>query len=131
MLWTLRILLVLNALMAIAQPVMAGSYLSGNFDAIGPHGLNGSMMLGMTVLAGVAALVYAVRGGPLWPAFALAVLWFLEGIQVGVGYSGRLAIHVPLGVLVVAAAAWLAAWSFTPGARRRRARRTDREAVPA
>lgn len=131
MLWTLRILLTLNALLAAAQPVMAGSYLAGNFDAIGPHGVNGNMLLGMTALAGLAALGYAVRGGPVWPVLALGVLWFLEGVQLGMGYTGRLAIHIPLGVLIVGAAVWLAAWSFTRAARRRRARRTARATVPA
>lgn len=131
LLWTLRILLVLNAVLAVAQPVMAGSYLGGNFDVITAHGLNGTALLGTTTLAGIAGLVYAVRRGPVWPVPALVALWFAEGIQLGMGYTRNLLVHIPLGVAIVGVAVALAAWSFTPGARSRRARRTVRRAVPA
>lgn len=131
MLWTLRILLLLNALLAIAQPIMAGSYLSGNFDILDAHGLNGNVLLGTTFLAGLAALGYVIVRGPVWPVPVLVVLWFAEGIQIGMGHTRNLAVHIPLGVAIVGTAAALAAWSFTSAAARRRARRTRRESVPA
>lgn len=131
LLWTLRLLLLLNAALAVAQPVMAGSYLGGNFDIIGAHGLNGSMVLGATFLAGLAAIGYAVLRGPVWPVPVLVLLWFVEGVQLGMGYSRNLGVHIPLGVAIVGVAVALAVWSFTPAARRRRERRTVRRGVPA
>lgn len=131
MLWTLRTLLSLHALLAVAQPVLAGSYLAGNFDMLGTHGLNGNLLLGMTFLAGLASLGYILVRGPIWPLPALVLLWFVEGIQIGMGHTRNLAVHIPLGVAIVGIAVALAVWSFTPAAARRRARRTRREAVPA
>lgn len=131
LLWILRLFLVLNAVIAVAQPIMAGSYLAGNFDIIGAHGLNGTMLLGMTFLAGLVALPYAVLRGPVWPVPALALLWLAEGMQLGMGYSRNLAVHIPLGVAIVGIAVALAVWSLTPAARRRRARRTAPREVPA
>jgi hypothetical protein len=131
LLWTLRLLLLLNATLAVAQPVMAGSYLGGNFDIIGAHGLNGSMVLGATFLSGIVAIAYAVLRGPVWPVPVLVLLWFAEAIQLGLGYSRNLAVHIPLGVAIVGIAVALGAWAWTPAARRRRARRTERGAVPA
>jgi hypothetical protein len=117
-LWLLRLALALTATAAVAQPVLIGGYLDGAFDLIGVHGANGSVLLTLTMLAGLAAVLYAWPGGGRpWPLLAVVVLWWAEAVQLAMGYARVLSVHVPLGVLVVASAAALAVWCWTPAAR--------------
>jgi hypothetical protein len=49
-----------------------------------------------------AAVAYAVAGRGRWhPVMALLLLFALEALQIGFGYSRSLAVHVPLGVTIV------------------------------
>lgn len=120
-LWTLRVLLTLHVLAVLAQPLLAGLYLSGDVDAIAVHGTVGSALaaLGLVLIAGAAAYVLAGRGR-WWVLPGIVVLFFAEGLQVGFGYARQLNLHVPLGVLVVTVSILLAAWVWTPAARRSR-----------
>lgn len=119
--WLLTAALTLQGLVAVAQPVLIGGYLDGIVDLVGVHGTNGTALLGVTMLAGLAAIARVFPGrGSLWPVVALTVLWFAEGIQVGMGFSRVLAVHVPLGVAIVGVCVALAVWSWTPAARRPR-----------
>ena len=121
--WFLRLALLLQAALAVAQPVLAGAYLTGRFDLIGVHGANGAALLGTTLLSGVAALLVATVGrGPVWPVLSLVLLWFAEGVQIGMGVERRLEVHLPLGVAIVGCSVALAVWSFRPAARRVRPR---------
>ena len=119
--WLLRLALTLTALSAVAQPVLIGGYLDGGFDLLAWHAGNANLMLALVMLTGATALLYVWPGGGRpWPVLALGALWFAAGVQIGMGYLRVLAVHVPLGVTVVAAAVGLAVWSWTPSARRRR-----------
>jgi hypothetical protein len=123
-LWTLRFLLTGHLVAVLAQPVLAGRYLTGDVDAIKAHGLVGSLLslVAMTLVAGAVAYVLGGRG-QLW-VLPVAVLVFLaEGFQIGMGYSRQLQVHVPLGVAIVVTAVLLAAWVWTPSAARPRGRR--------
>ena len=111
----------LTALLAIAQPVLIGGYLQGSFDLVTVHGINGSMLMLATFVAAVAALLRWTAGhGSGWPAVALAALWCAEFVQLVAGYTRLLWLHVPLGVAIVGTAAFVAAWAWTPAARRPR-----------
>lgn len=112
----------MHALQAIAQPLLIGAYLDGDYDAVGLHGANGNLLMLSLMGAGIAVLVHCLRGGPVWPVPALTALWLAEGIQIGMGHARDLSVHVPLGVTVVALAVALAVWAWTPRARRPRAR---------
>jgi hypothetical protein len=122
-LWTLRFLLTGHLLAVLAQPVLAGRFLTGDVDAIKVHGLVGSLLaLGaMSLIAG--ALAYVVGRGKLWVLPVTVLLFFAEGFQIGMGYSRQLHLHVPLGVAIVVTAVLLAAWVWTPAAARRRGTR--------
>lgn len=123
-LWTLRFLLTGHLVAVLAQPVLAGRYLTGDVDAIGVHGLIGSLLslVAMALIAGAVAYVLGGRGR-LWVLPATVLLFLAEGYQIGMGYSRALEVHVPLGVAIVVAAVLLAAWVWTPGAARPRGRR--------
>ncbi len=123
-LWTLRVLVTGHLVAVLAQPVLAGRFLTGDVDAIGVHGLVGSLLplLGMGLMA--CALAYAVAGrGRLWVLPVTVLLFLADGFQIGVGYSRNLEVHVPLGVAIVVAAVLLAAWVWTPSAARPRGAR--------
>jgi hypothetical protein len=114
-LWLLRATLLLHAALALAQPVSAGSYLSGNFDILATHGSNGILLVAATAVWGVAALGRtAANRGAGWPLLLLVpVVFMAEGMQIGMGHQRNLAVHIPLGVFIVLTAVLLAVWSFT------------------
>ena len=120
-LWILRILLTGHLVAVLAQPVLGGRYLTGDVDAMAVHGLVGSLLaLGaMMVVAGALAYVIACRGR-LWVLLVAVLLFLTEGYQIGIGYSGDLHLHVPIGVAIVVAAVLLTAWAWTPAAGRAR-----------
>ncbi|MHA6617275.1 hypothetical protein [Pseudonocardia sp. DLS-67] len=123
-LWTLRFLLTGHLVAVLAQPVLAGRYLTGDVDAITVHGLLGSLLslVAMALIAG--ALGYVLFGrGRLWVLPVTVLLFLAEGYQIGMGYSRELAVHVPLGVAIVVVAVLLTAWVWTPSAARPRGRR--------
>lgn len=120
-LWPLRLLLTLHLVAVLAQPVLAGRFLTGDIDAIAAHGLVGNLLAVSGLLLVVLTLLYALAGrGRLWVVPAGVMLFLAIGIQVGAGYSRDLALHVPLGVAVVVASVLLAVWVWSPSAGRSR-----------
>jgi hypothetical protein len=102
-----------HAVAAAAQPFLAGAYLSGQFDAIGLHGTNGSLMSAWCLLQFVVAVLFWRPGrGPGWPALATVAVFLAEGAQTGTGYAGQLGIHVPLGVAIVGGTVAMFIWSL-------------------
>jgi uncharacterized membrane protein (UPF0182 family) len=118
-LWALRILLTGHLAAVLAQPVLAGRYLTGDVDAMASHGLIGSLLalVAMALNAGALAYVIAARGR-LWLLPVTVALFLAEGFQIGMGYSRQLDLHIPLGVVIVVLAVLLAAWVWTPAAAR-------------
>jgi hypothetical protein len=123
-LWTLRAVITVHALAVLAQPVLAGLFLTGDVDAIGVHGLIGSLLalVGMVVIG--VALAYVLGGrGRLWVLPVAVALFLADGFQIGAGYTRQLELHIPLGVAIVVASVLLAAWAWSPSAARPRTRR--------
>ena len=120
-LWTLRTLLTLFLLAVLAQPVLAGMFLTGDVDAIGVHGLVGSFLaLGAMALIAVA-LAYVLAGrGTVWVLPVTVLLFLAVGFQIAAGYARQLELHIPLGVLIVTTSVLVTAWSWTPWAARPR-----------
>lgn len=116
----LRVTAVLHAAAACLQPVFAGSYLSGDSSAIEVHRTNGLGLSGLALLQLLAATVYWRKGGRGWPSLLTVILIAAESIQAGAGFNRQFAVHVPLGVTIVATSVVLAVWTFRPAARRRR-----------
>jgi hypothetical protein len=113
--WLLRLLFTVHAVMVIAQPVLIGRYLDGDFDQLGTHGTNGSVLPGIVLLCIGGALCHWLVGrGRFWPVPATVLLLPIEGMQIGAGYEHNLAVHIPLGTGILALAVFLAAWSWTP-----------------
>lgn len=111
--WLFRLVLGIHAVLAVAQPLLAGSYLSGNLDAIGWHATIGSSLLPLALLQLLAAVLFWWPGrGPWWPALATMALIVAEVTQVSAGYSRTLGLHIPLGVAIVGGSVALFVWSL-------------------
>ena len=125
--WAFFAVVLVHTAVVGAQPVLAGSYFAGDVDAIAAHGLLGSLMplFGMVQLVAAVLLLRPGRG-PWWPVPATLALFLAEGIQVGMGHSRVLAVHVPLGVGVVSALVALSLWALLSRPRAPRAPRSSR-----
>jgi hypothetical protein len=116
----LRILITAYLVAVLAQPVLAGLFLTGDVDAIAVHAAVGSALAAFGMVLIAATLVYVLRRGRLWVLPAAVVLFLAVGLQIGMGYARALQIHVPLGVAIVTASILLAIWVWTPSAARPR-----------
>ena len=118
---SLRITLLLHAGLVVAQPILAGYFLSGDVDAMNVHGPIGSTLWMVSMIQFVAAFFYwLVGGGRIWPLLLSVVLFLAEFVQLTYGYLQNFAVHVPLGTAIVVAVVWMTIWSFRPAARRSR-----------
>lgn len=123
-LWLLRAALTVHLLAVLAQPVLAGLFLTGDVDAIAVHGAVGSGLAAVALVVAGCALAYvAAARGRLWLLLAAGALFLADGLQIGMGYSRQLQLHVPLGVAIVVASVLLAAWAWSPAAGRGRGAR--------
>jgi hypothetical protein len=111
----MRIVVTVHALAVFAQPVLAGQFLDGNVEMVKVHaGVAGLVELVGLVQIPIAVLLWRPGRGPLWPAGLSVVLFVVEGVQVGLGYSRMLAVHVPLGVTIVGIMLLLLVWVWRP-----------------
>lgn len=117
----LRLLVTVHLVAVLAQPVLAGRFLTGDVDAITAHGTVGSSLAAVGLGLIVLTLLYVLAGrGKLWVAPVGVVLFLADGIQIGAGHARNLALHIPLGVTIVVASVLLAIWVWSPSAGRAR-----------
>lgn len=108
----------LHAAVAVTQPILAGAYLNGELAAMQVHGPLGSGLVAVTMfLLAPAAVLFILPGkGSFWPAIITVLLFFGEGLQIGMGYTRQFGIHIPLGVAIVGTAValvwYLVAWRY-------------------
>lgn len=128
--WVVRVGFGLQAALAVTQPLLAGSYLSGNLDAISVHSIIGGTLTPISFVVLILAVLHWWPGrGPAWPALVMAVLVVLIVVQANAGYSRTLGLHVPLGVAIVGTTVGLFGWSVF-GRDRQRSPRTPKRADP-
>jgi cytochrome bd-type quinol oxidase subunit 2 len=99
----LHLVLRLLALLVFAQAVFAGLFLDGNRAWREWHAINGMLLIPLLALLAVvlAVLLWRSGGGPGWIALASLALLLAIFIQIGMGQTSRLAVHVPLGVAIL------------------------------
>jgi uncharacterized membrane protein len=85
-----------------AQAVFAGLFLDGEAAWRDWHAVNGMLLIPLLVLLAVVLAVVLWRsGGPGWMALASLALLLAIVVQNAMGQSGRVAVHVPLGVAIL------------------------------
>ncbi|WP_157693100.1 hypothetical protein [Pedococcus dokdonensis] len=108
----------MHALAVLVQVVVAGSYLDGSGKAMVVHGSVGLSAVFLAVAQLIAAVLFWRPGrGGLWPTGVAALLLAANGLEVGLGYTRSLAIHVPLGVAIVVVSLAFAAWALNSASR--------------
>lgn len=116
-LWLLRIVVTVHFAAVLFQPVLAGMFLTGDVDAIVAHGTIGSLLAAVDIVVIGATLLYVLGGrGRLWILPVSVVLFLAVGLQIGMGYSRQLQLHVPLGVAIVVGSVLVVAWVWSPSA---------------
>lgn len=119
-LWLLRITATLQLVLVLAQPVLAGLFLTGNVDAIEVHAAVAGILAFVELVLIAVAVAYAFARGRIWIVPAAVTLLVAIGLQMAAGYSRALQFHIPLGVAIVTVSILLASWVWTPAAARPR-----------
>jgi hypothetical protein len=97
----LRAVVLVHAAMVLVQAAFAGRWLAGDAAGLRLHETNAGLIeLVAALQLGLAVAVWRPGRGPGWPAVASLALLVAESVQMGLGYEGRLAVHVPLGVAI-------------------------------
>jgi hypothetical protein len=99
----LHVVLRLLAVLVFAQAFFAGLFLDGNATWRDWHATNGMLLVPLLALVEVvlAILVWRPGRGPGWIALASVGLLLAIFIQIGMGQTSQLAVHVPLGVAIL------------------------------
>jgi hypothetical protein len=104
----LRAVAVLHAAAVCAQPLLAGLYLNGEGSAIPIHEAVG---LTAAALCLVQLVLTWLVTRLAWPSLLTAAVLAGEALMIHAGYSRELALHIPLGMAVVAGGVSLAVWA--------------------
>src|ERR1051326_1134219 len=113
--WLFRVTLCVQALDALAQAVLAGRFLSGDFAMLAAHEINatrGVVSVAFTQIV-VAVLAWRRSGASGWLVVTVVVVFVATVGQIVLGFTRVLGLHVPLGVSIIATAGWLAVWVCT------------------
>lgn len=119
----------IHALLVVAQPVLAGMSLDGRSVALELHYGNAMVIMSAAFIQTLLGLLWWKPGrGPGSAAGMSAFLLVAEVVQFLIGDAGLLAVHLPLGIIVVCGALAAAGMVFR---RRRPDAATDQAEVRA
>ncbi|MCU1681708.1 MAG: hypothetical protein JWQ81_2447 [Amycolatopsis sp.] len=111
--WLFRAAVTAEAVLAFAQAVLAGGFLAGHYDFLAMHKENATRTGITAVVLGLCAvLLWRPGRGPWWPIPVSIGLFGVEAGQIVLGYSRILAVHIPLGVLIIAGILFLLVWAW-------------------
>jgi hypothetical protein len=110
--WVLRVVVGAHLVAIVGQPVFAGVYLSGDFDGLRQHAVGADITTSIGYLQVIAAVVVWVRLRQVWPFVVSLGVMAAETVQYFAGRDGALWLHIPLGVMTVAAVvvSFIALW---------------------
>ena len=110
--WAYRAVVSAHVAAIAGQPVFAGVYLTGDFDSLRWHAVGADVVTSIGYLQVIAAVVVWVRLRRAWPFLATMAVVVAETVQYFAGLDGALWLHIPLGVMTVAAVVlqFVAAW---------------------
>jgi hypothetical protein len=111
--WVFRAMVTVHVVVVVALPVFAGVYLSGDYDSLGRHALAADVATVVGYLQLAVAIAVWVRLRTVWPLVATVLIVTAETAQYFAGLDGALWLHIPLGVMIVAALVvqFISVWS--------------------
>jgi hypothetical protein len=92
-----------HAVVIFAQPVLAGRYMTGDYDMLALHRFGADLVTYVGLAQVVVAALLWWRGGIRWPFWASLLLFLGDSGQYFVGVAGALDLHFPLGVALAMA----------------------------
>ncbi|MVU77851.1 hypothetical protein GPX89_11415 [Nocardia sp. ET3-3] len=99
----LRTATTLVTLDVFAQAMFAGRFMAGSYDALDAHAVNAAVLfVGVVLLTLCFAAAWRFAGTPGRFVGIGAVIAVITGLQIMFGYRMALAVHIPLGVVIVA-----------------------------
>ncbi|WP_067667232.1 hypothetical protein [Nocardia miyunensis] len=99
----LRAITTLVTLDSFAQTMFAGRLMAGSYDGLDAHSLNGPIMAaGMLLMTLCFAAAWRFGQATGRSVLRCAAMTVGTGIEIGLGHREILAVHVPLGVALVA-----------------------------
>ncbi|MEV4286242.1 hypothetical protein AB0K40_12145 [Nonomuraea bangladeshensis] len=101
--WAFRALVSAHTAAIIGQPVFAGVYLTGDFDSLRWHAAGADVVTSIGFLQLFAGIAVWVRLRRARPFAATTAVVAAETVQYFAGLEGALWLHIPLGVMTVAA----------------------------
>lgn len=107
----LRLVAGVHAVAICLQPVFAGIYLNGSGAAMRMHEPTGLALTFTGLFQLLLATIWWRSGGRLLAPVATLLITLGEGVEVAVGYTRQLAIHIPLGIALVGGAVAFAVWT--------------------
>ncbi|WP_285479266.1 hypothetical protein [Amycolatopsis sp. NBRC 101858] len=109
-----------SAALACLQPVLAGAFLQGYYSMLAAHRMSG-MLFALALVPTLLAALVVWRGGrgPGRPALFAALALVLCAAQIVLGFTRDLAVHVPLGavLLYLVVRILMLSWAKQPVAR--------------
>lgn len=112
-LWLFRVIVTVEAVLAFDQAVFAGQFISGDYGALNSHAANAGFTGTVLIVEAIAGVLLWRRGrGPAWPIWAALGLVVMAGVQTALGYARVLAVHVPLGVCMIALDLLMLVWCW-------------------
>ena len=91
------------AVLAVAQAVFAGSFLGGHYDALMLHAVGAKASVVLSVVQVIVLWFVSRTGGPRWLVAVGALVTVLLVAEFASGDLRLTGLHVPLGVLLIAA----------------------------
>jgi hypothetical protein len=107
----LRLVAATHAVAICLQPILAGVYLNGSGGALRIHEPLGLTVATIAIVQLLAATVWWRSGGRLAAPLVSLLVLIGESVQLGMGYSRDLALHIPLGITLVGAVVAFAFWT--------------------
>ncbi|KRC58600.1 hypothetical protein ASE14_18775 [Agromyces sp. Root81] len=107
----LRISLTVTALLMFGQAVLAGLFMGGLTSAFALH-REMATASGIVLMISIVAAILARRLGqaPRWPIWATVGLLAFMSLLAFAGFRSLVALHVPLGVIMILLTAVLTMW---------------------
>jgi hypothetical protein len=101
--WVFRAVVSAHLAAIVGQPVFAGAYLTGDYDGLRWHAVGADVVSSIGYAQVIAAIAVWVRLRRAWPFAATMTVAAAETVQYFAGLDGALWLHIPLGVMTVAA----------------------------
>ena len=107
----LKLLAVVHLAALAAQPVLFGQHFSGNPDALGLHGTVGETIAWLALGQALLGILGWRRAALRLPVLlALVAIFALEGLQLHLGYTRLVTVHIPLGTALLAISLVVTLW---------------------